>query len=129
MKLWGMSADSISCVVRAVSDTHYGGNLRFKREPEKDGRAVSFTLTVDRSDGPGARRSATGRRMSVACWHAHRDVLRAIFGVCPEARVKSAKADYRGVKDYENKFDSTGDINIGSIVNPMALRHGCECGA
>lgn len=124
MHVWGISADSLAWVVWAVSQNHYGDNLEFKRQPEKVGRAVAFTLTVDRSDGPGARRSATGRRISAACWHAHRDVLRAIFGVCPDARVKSAVADYRGVEDFEEKFDDTGCTDIGDHVE---YRQACEC--
>jgi hypothetical protein len=122
-----MSIDSLDCVVRAVSYTHYGGNIIFKRLPERVGRAVAFTLTVRRSDEAGARRSATGRRIAAACWHAHRDVLRAIFGVAPNSRVKTAFADYRGVADFEDKFEDTGNSNIGSIVDRVDYRQACEC--
>jgi hypothetical protein len=127
MKLWGMSADFVDCIVQAVSDNQYGGNVIFKRPPERDGRAISFTLTVKRSDGPGARRSATGRRISAACWHAHRDVLGAIFRVAPDGRVKSAFADYRGALDFEDKFDQTG-LNYIDGYGTVRYRDACECG-
>ena len=127
MKLWNVSTDNLVRIVETVSDGHYDGNLIFKRAPERVGRAVSFTLTVAKSTDKGGRRSNTGRRIAAACWHAHRDVMSAIFAIFPDARLKTAKADYRDKDDFEVKFESTGHDNIGSQFEPLTYCHACEC--
>jgi hypothetical protein len=53
--------------------------------------------------------------------------MRAIYRRDPEARIKSAFADYRGSEDFEQKFPSTGDRNVGPPIDPIAMRHVCAC--
>jgi hypothetical protein len=129
MKVWNVSADCIGHVVQAVSAEKYGGNLIFKRLPETDGRAVRFTLTVRKAADPGGRRSNTGRKVCAACWHCHRDVMEAILTIVPNARIKTAQADYRGREDFDEKFEDTGDTNCGSMMDPLAYADSCECAA
>jgi hypothetical protein len=127
MQVWNVSADCIGHVVAAVSSANYDGNLIFKRLPEMVGRSVSFTLTVQRAANPGGRRSHTGRKVCAACWHCHRDVMAAIMAIVPKARIKTAQADYRGREDFNDKFESTGYNNCGSMMEPLDYRDSCEC--
>lgn len=127
MKLWNVTTEELTTLVTHVSDTLYNGNIVFKRHPERDGRAVSFTLTVRTSKGPAGRRSNEGRKICACCWHGHRDVMVAIFGAHPDARLKTALADYRGQEDFENKFEDTGYVNVGTQCNPLRADHSCGC--
>ncbi len=127
MKLWNVTADDLVRIVTTVSNKSFDGNIVFKREPERDGRAVSFTLTVRSSRDRGGRRSHTGRGVWACCWHGYRDIMSAIFAEFPDARLKTAKADYRGCADFEAKFEQTGDTNIGSTFEPMRYANACDC--
>lgn len=127
MKLWNVTADDLTRIVTTVSNESYDGNVVFKREPEQTGWAVSFTLTVANSRAKGGRRSNSGRRIAACCWHGHRDIMCAIFAEFPDARLKTAQADYDGRLDFEAKFECTGDTNIGSIVQPMSYADARDC--
>ncbi len=129
MKLWNVPAESLRQIVTEVSDTLYDGNIRFKREPEKAGRALRFTLTVATSKAKGGRRSSSGRRVCACCWHGHRDIMQHIFNGYEDARLQTAQADYKGRADFEASFPSTGDVNIGSQMEPMAFSDACDCDA
>ena len=126
MKVWGVTAEEIREIVPTVS-LMYDGNIVFKREPEKDGRAVRFTLTVANSRDPGSRMSNTGRRIAACCWHGHRDIMLAVFAKNPDARVKTALADYKGMADFADKYPATGCTNIGSQANPLDIEDACNC--
>lgn len=126
MKVWGVSKEAIDTIVTSVSKK-YDDNLCYKRQPEPDGRAVGFTLTVRDTRKRGSRRSNTGRRVSACCWHGYRDVMMAIFMENPESRVKTGCADYRGIVDFVEQFPSTGRVNRGSMMAPMAYQDACNC--
>jgi hypothetical protein len=53
--------------------------------------------------------------------------MAAIFAIVPNARIKTGWADYRGREDFDDKFESTGDTNCGSQMDPLAYRDSCEC--
>lgn len=127
MKVWNVPSGEIHRIVGDVSSRLYNENLTFKRLPEEIGLALSFTLTVHKSSGPGARRGERGRRIAAACWHAHRDVMVAIFTEYPDARIKTHQADYRGAEDFVAKFEATGNVNIGSQMFPLYYVEACEC--
>lgn len=95
----------------------------------RSGRAIRFGLRVRDSRGQGAHRAASGRRTRSACFHAHADFFRALFGACPDARVKTAFAHYHGgtPAQYERDFDFVGMRNVGSTVRPVQLRECCDC--
>ena len=128
MKIWNVPVDAVERIVYKVSATQYYGNIRFKREPEPKGKAVTFTLTVADSRGLGSRIGQTGRRICACCWHGHRDIMQALFDAYPDARLQSAHADYHGKDDFEDKFDWTGATNIGSQMSPLLYRDACDCG-
>ena len=107
----------------------YDGNLIWNREPEPSGRGLRFTLRCTSSREPGHRRAVGGRRQRLvaACWHAHRDFLRALFTEAPKARVVTAVADYRGRDGFEALFPTTAHRNIGSMFAPVAMADACDC--
>ena len=121
-----LSTFAVEAIVAAVSHQRYAGNLTCETRFEgstKDGRhKVRFTLATQDSFGPGSRTSASGRHMPKASWHAHRDVMRAIFNADPRAFLHTALADYHGLAEFEAKFEATGDKNVGSMMNPVSMR-------
>ncbi len=127
MKIKGISIETLTSVVAIISHQEYRGNITFKRLPEKTGNFVFFTLTVLDSSKPGAKRSATGRRISAACWHAHRDIMLALFEHNPDALLVTAMARYEGLEGFERNYPATGDVNIGSMFEPRCYADACEC--
>jgi hypothetical protein len=94
----------------------------------------SFTLKLDtdsrREDGslPYQRvsLSGNGRRVAAVCWHGHRDIMRDLFQLHPDARLKSALADYRGAQDFEEKhLDTQGSTNHWNVG--LSYGEACVC--
>lgn len=127
MRIKGISEQRLRFAVESVSSLQYDGNIVFKREPDKKGNFLHFTLTVLDSAGPGGRRSHTGRRVAAACWHAHRDIMQAIFQLEPDALLITAFARYEGQYNFRDTFEATGYNNIGSIAQPLYMRDACTC--
>jgi hypothetical protein len=126
MKLYGVTEAQLLSVLKTVNKS-YKGNLTFNYTTQKRNH-VQFTMRVASSHGRGARLGHTGRHIVAACWHAHRDLMRAIFAKHPDARLVSCQAVYNGRNRFEQEFERTGDKNIGSIVQPMYYREACERG-
>jgi hypothetical protein len=127
MKVKGISASELCAIVREVSGRDYDGNVIFKREPELIGNFLFFTLTVIKSANPGGKRSPSGRKVSAACWHAHRDIMQVIFNSNPDALLVTALARYDGKQDFEYSFPTTGETNIGSMYEPFYMQDACDC--
>ncbi len=130
MKIQNVTASQLTDIVRTVSADQYDGNVIFDREPETLGSRViwvHFTLRTKSGHGAGSRRSASGRRMAKACWHAHRDVMQALFDAYPDAVLQTALAKYTGAQSFADTFESTGDGNVGSMAQPLPMRDACEC--
>lgn len=125
MKVWGVSIGDVQYAKERATDA-FNGNLRFNREPEVSGRAVSFTLRVFKSKEPGAHLARGGRRTVAACWHAHLEVMRELFKV-GATRVLTAFADYRSAEDLEEKKWITFRRNVGSMFEPAEYGALCEC--
>jgi len=88
---------------------------------------IQFTITVKSSRGKGGKISPSGRRVAAACWHAHRDFMKVLFALYPNAILQTMLATYRGVSDFEENFPSTGNINVGSRMYPSYYKDCCEC--
>lgn len=137
MKVWGISTTlELTKIINTVSKKYYKRNLMFNRL-EYNGKTIQFTLKVKDSKGPGHRRGLKflgfdrgyqlGKRLSSACWHAHRDVMKELFKQFPGARLKSMHADYRGHVDFLFHYEETGDINIGGSLFPVRFQDACDC--
>jgi hypothetical protein len=126
MNIWGLTKQDMNKAMEATN-RQYDDNVEFNKYPEKAGNGLSFTLRVKSSKEAGHRLGFSGKRMVSACWHVHRDFMSACFAINPEARIKSAVADYQGIADFNYSFEQTGDDNIGSQVQPLCFREACEC--
>lgn len=113
MKVWGVSEEEIRAAAHATGLRIYQDwrGLGISR----DGRALRFRLRLDtdsrREDGSllyqRVSQSRGGRRVASVCWHGHRDFMARIFGTNPDARIKTALADYRGVADFIRTYATT----------------------
>jgi len=126
MKLKGLTIEQLRNAVD-TANAEYDGNIRFKREPEQIGNFLHFTLTVNDSRKSGGRLSHSGRRVSALCWHGHRDVMRQIFAIDPEAVLVTALARYEGLEGFMREYPATGNTNIGSMFEPLPMNQACEC--
>lgn len=143
MKFYGIDENTLSDIVAKVSADKWGGNVIVKDscdESNSRGPRARMTLRVVRSDGPGARESASGRRTIGACWHVVRDVLRAVYEHNPNVRVVSGlsarSADgkrrptvYKNSAHFEDTFPATGRINVGSEWYPRSIVELCGHGS
>ena len=99
---------------------HAGVSLRPWRTVSEGGGEDRYRAYRD-SFGGGVR------RIHAVCWHGHRDWMRALFALDPDARIKTAMADYRESDGFERVFPATGDRNIGSQMHPLIYRDACYC--
>jgi hypothetical protein len=120
------------------------GGIRFRLKPKSDGKRHPWKRF------PYWRISASafseGRSVCAVCWHGHRDFYRALFELNPEARVYTALIRrarsggmheppiqaFKGVthwsaENFEDLFEATGAINIGSAYRPVCAADACRC--
>ena len=96
-------------------------------------RSVRFTLerTGRKYQRLGFHRNKDGNRRKlgsyVVCWHGHRDFMLALFDAKPDARLKSAMADYRGRADFLASYGNTEHRQVGSMMDPACYGDLCEC--
>jgi hypothetical protein len=125
MKVWIDSPEALDRAL-SIASKAYGENLVWRRSPDRDGKGYSCTLTVVDSRKQGARRGRSGRRIAAACWHAYRDFIRACFAE-GATRVKSCRADWTSLDNFEDTYEATGDANMGSMFEPLCYADACEC--
>lgn len=123
-----LDAQALATIVEEVSDAAYGGNLKVQAET-LSARRTRFTLKVKNSRAQGAHRSGSGRRTVSACWHAHRDVMHALFYVDASARIASGMAKYEGFDSFRSIFARTYYRNVGSLHSPQSYGALCDCAA
>lgn len=134
MKVWTtLTPDEIRDVASSIGvkihSDYAGSGIR------KDGRAWNFRLALgDEKRGKNRKYQRTsasmwneGRRVAAVCWHGHRDFMRAVFALDPNARFKTAVADYKGSDHFEEIFPATGHRNVGSMMYPAFAKDVCTC--
>lgn len=135
MRMRGITLDDFHASVARVNastsedDVNYDGNLLVHRDARQSGikvPTVSGRLIVKDSKGPGARTSASGRRMPAACWHAFRDVYRDLLAHHADLVITTALARYTS-ENFERTFPRTAETNVGSMVNYVCLADLCDC--
>lgn len=67
------------------------------------------------------------RKVAAICWHGHRDFMRRVFDLNPDARIVSMLADYHGKDAFERNFPATGYRNVGSPMYPVSMCSVCTC--
>jgi hypothetical protein len=139
MKVWTtLSPEEIRQVAQSVGVRIFNDNPWNQGGIVKDGRAWNFRLGL-KSDVPkrgdaGYKYQRTsqsafneGRKVAAVCWHGHRDFMRAVFALDPNARFKTAIADWKGSEDFERRFAQTAFNNVGSMMYPMFAKDVCTC--
>jgi hypothetical protein len=66
-------------------------------------------------------------RIHAICWHGHRDFMREIFKINPDASIRTSLAHYKGKDDFENKFYATRNHNISNSYYPLPYKFSCKC--
>jgi len=135
MQLRGITLEDFAASVARVNATtsedgvDYAGNLRVHQDAHETGvRKITTVgrLDVHDSKAPGARRSWSGRRGKIACWHAFRDVVRDLLAHHPDAVIVTTMARYDAAT-FEDTYPATGDKNIGSMMAPAYMPELCDC--
>ena len=138
MKVWTtLQPDELRAIAHELGLKIYDDHPTYGRGGiRKDGRAWNFRLALDatqKKDGWAKyHRTSTsyfheGRKVAAVCWHGHRDFMIEVYKRDPDARIKSAFADYRGVADFREKYPKTAYRNLGSMMNPVYAMHACAC--
>lgn len=134
--LTNASRDELFAALEEVNKK-YEGNITFKKiEPR--GNKMQFTLTVNDSRGPGAKRNPVldweytadsmipkivkWRRVSAACWHVHGDFFNALFEINPDAYVHSAV-----VGRITAREGNWIDYQVGPNLFPYYASYCCNC--
>ena len=120
MKAKNITREEMEKALKMVNKK-YKKNIVWKRDPEKSGNFLNFTLTVVDSNKVGSRRSAEGRRISAACWHVHGDLFEAMIEIAPDVIIKSLD------KTITAEGGNWEDMNIGSFCYPLMVSEACNC--
>ena len=105
-----------------ITNEKFGNNVIFNR-CERTGKRFIVTLRVISSDGPGARRGFTGRKMTAACWHVYGTFFDALLSVNPAIEIKTTgRINPVTINDHEWQ-----DRNIGLLYHPLMYSNACKC--
>lgn len=61
------------------------------------------------------------------CFHGHRDFMREIYKINPQAVIRTKLAAYVGSEGFERVFPPLADRNIGSEAMPLRYGAACDC--
>ena len=134
MKIWGLdpnelreAAEKAEVRLYNLGEDGRGYGLTLKTHgPTSNGKPVKWgrvSQSVRNKDG-------SPRRVAGAvCWHGHREFMREVFKINPDARIKTALADYQGKDDFEETHRQTrgkGGDYAGFRILPYAQACDCE---
>jgi hypothetical protein len=121
---------------RDVASRALGNEIMFPEFSSYSPKRHRVRLMVRDIDGPGARRHSQmfrfgygkrPRRSRYACAHTYGFFFVAVFERNPDARVHTAKTDYRGYREFLDKYLDVLDSNVGSIMYPLRYADECTC--
>tara|TARA_R100001443_G_C3343758_1_gene175076 strand:- start:561 stop:1058 length:498 start_codon:yes stop_codon:yes gene_type:complete len=119
---FGSTLNSIACNLgvklswNQVSNNCY--RVKLNLGPEKKYQRLGFMRKKDNSRS----------KVNAVCWHGYRDFLKELYEIPGNNfRVVTAQATYNNKQDFYNKFESTGNNNIGSVMDPLPYRKACNC--
>ena len=108
-------------------------DLNFDMHPMNKSKTAWRVRLIPSRDNPRkyGRLSASafshGRRVHAVCWHGYRDFFKELYFICPTATVITKLGRYKGVEDFNEKFEATGNKNMGAPIAPVMVRDACEC--
>jgi hypothetical protein len=145
MQVTGVTLAQFAAVTAQVSDTRYEGNLMLSRDSHDNPSRVSrstkrltahatIRLAPVDNRGAGTRTSAhsifrNGRHGPYVCWHAHRDVFKAVLTEYPEAILQGGRywtVTYTAAT-FDEVYPPTAWRNLGSEIMPVTMPELCEC--
>jgi hypothetical protein len=103
----------------------YAGNIRFNTDRRvspvnKRGHyTYRLRLVPMNSRARGARYAASGRHCAACSWEAHRDFMRAVFALDPQATIETGMIRYRGADQFERTHKETRNTNVGGPYAPV----------
>jgi len=112
VKIWGLTEGEIKECVKLAGLTVWG-DWTGEGELAREGRALHVRLCVDkngpRTNGllPFQKLGYRGRKTPYVTWEGHREFMLVVFERFPDARIKSAIADYKGRDDFFVKHPHT----------------------
>tara|TARA_R100000306_G_scaffold51415_1_gene48390 strand:- start:2835 stop:3206 length:372 start_codon:yes stop_codon:yes gene_type:complete len=118
---------SLEVLEQALKEVNkiFNDNVTWKREPEKKGKWIHFTIKTKSNKGSGHGLSASyffkQRNLSTACWHVHGELFGFIWDLDPEARIDTAYAI------MSNEEDNWQDYQRGSQAYPIYASECCVC--
>lgn len=127
MIITGLSTTELHDVVAKLNAGDYDGNINVEgcEALSSTGTRISVKLGTLDSRKHGSRRAWSGRHGKWLCWHGFRDVFRAVMAVNPDARIKTGKTIYKGRQHFEDTYENTADINVGSMIQPAFMPDMC----
>jgi len=115
MYVYGMDEKTLGEIAQTV-----GVNLHHIR---KEGRALRFTLLP--ASAKFRPRDKKGRKMNKVCFHGYTKFYEAVFRVQPEARIRTAVEDYKGVADFKARNAQVALVLRGPDEREYAKT--CDC--
>jgi len=119
MLIWHLSEAEIREAARLSRLAIWNDRYGWQGGIHPRGKALSVRLCVDETQPrdeerllPFQKRSYHGRRLPYVTWEGHREFMRQAFKINPDARIKSALADYRGFADFLAKHPATRNRNL-----------------
>lgn len=62
------------------------------------------------------------------CWHGHRDFLRALLTLAPDAEIRTGLATYRGREHFERTYEGTKyEVPTHPWMNTAPYDQACTC--
>lgn len=105
MKVYGVNKVGLDFAL-ALGNANFDGNVKYAYEPAQISR-VCFRLRLQhKQPGPGSSMTKK-RRGPAVCWHAHRDFMRAIYTINPDARITTSFGTYNNERDFEFRHAQT----------------------
>lgn len=68
-----------------------------------------------------------GRRVWAVCFHGHMDFMLRVFDKNVQATIISSIARYDGLRNFAEKFMRVGELNVGSMLEPVCADEACDC--
>jgi hypothetical protein len=127
MIITGLTTAELHDVVAKLNAGDYDGNINveYADAMSATGTRINVKLGTLDSRKHGSRRAWSGRHGKWLCWHGFRDVFRAVMDINPDARIKTGKTIYKGKQHFEDTYENTADINVGSMVQPAYMPEMC----
>ena len=108
-----------------------GHAFRFRLKPRSDGKRHPWKRFPYWRTSTGYM--TRGRMVCAVCWHGHRDFFRRLFILEPDCRVYTALLHqvpglkFWSAENFEDNFESTGNINCGPPIAPVTVSEVCRC--